>query len=162
EKVDFALPRGSVIAGRIVDEFGDPAADVQVMAMRYQFMQGTRRLMPAGRGATTNDIGEFRLFGFPPRQYYVSAVMPRGVMFTDSTTDDRSGYAATYYPGTANVAEAQRVAVAIGQTITDLNFALVQTRTARVSGTAVDSSGRPIAGGYVMVMPRTGSIAMML
>src|SRR5207237_5054996 len=30
DKIDFSLPRGSVITGRIVDEFGEPIADVQV------------------------------------------------------------------------------------------------------------------------------------
>ena len=34
DKVDFGLPRGSVITGRIVDEFGEPTADVMVAPMR--------------------------------------------------------------------------------------------------------------------------------
>ena len=75
EKVDFALPHGGVITGRILDEFGEPLADTQVAAMRYQNMGGRRRLMPAGRPAMTNDIGEFRLFAIPPGQYYLSATL---------------------------------------------------------------------------------------
>ena len=39
-------------------------------------------------------------------------------------SDDRSGYAPTYYPGTPNVAEAQRVTVGLGQVINDINIAL--------------------------------------
>src|SRR6185295_2012761 len=105
EKVDFSLPRGAVITGRVLDEFGEPAADVQVMAQRYQNMGGRRRLVPAGRGAMTNDIGEYRLFAIPPGQYYLSATLRSMGMGGDS--DDRSGYAATYFPGTANIAEAQ-------------------------------------------------------
>src|SRR5262249_5082205 len=115
EKVDFALPRGSVITGRVVDEFGEPTADVQVMAMRYQFLQGRRRLTPAGRPNMTNDIGEFRIFALPPGQYYLSATLRNFNGPMDATTDDRSGYAPTYYPGTASVTEAQRITVAIGQ-----------------------------------------------
>src|SRR5262249_28608458 len=46
EKIDFALPRGSIVTGRIVDEYGEPIADVQVMPMRYQYIQGRRRLTP--------------------------------------------------------------------------------------------------------------------
>ena len=75
EKVDFALPRGGVITGRIVDEFGEPLADAQVSAQRYQNIAGRRRLVPAGRPAQTNDIGEFRLFAIPPGQYYLSATL---------------------------------------------------------------------------------------
>jgi hypothetical protein len=159
ERVDFSLPRGSVITGRILDEFGEPTADVQVMAMHYQYIQGRRRLTPAGRPSATNDIGEFRIFGLPPGQYYLSATL-RGMMMIDGTSDDRSGYAPTYYPGTANVAEAQRITVGVGQALSDINMSLVQTRTARISGIAVDTSGKPMSGGFVMVIQRNGNMFM--
>ena len=42
EKMDLMLPRGSVIAGRILDEFGEPVSDVQVAAQQYQTIQGQR------------------------------------------------------------------------------------------------------------------------
>ena len=35
DRIDFALPRGSVIAGRVTDELGEPMAGVRVQAMRY-------------------------------------------------------------------------------------------------------------------------------
>jgi hypothetical protein len=150
EKVDFSLPRGGVITGRILDEFGEPLADAQVMAQRYQTMAGRRRLVPAGRPAMTNDIGEFRLFAIPPGQYYLSATLRNMGMIGDS--DDRSGYAPTYFPGTANMAEAQRLTIGIGQTVSDINMALMPARTARITGTAVDSQGRAMMG-MVMAVP---------
>src|SRR6266550_186722 len=66
DKIDFSLPRGSVIAGRLTDEFGDPIADATVQAMRYQFTNGQRQLVAAGRQATTDDIGQYRIFGLMP------------------------------------------------------------------------------------------------
>jgi len=39
------LQRTGVIAVTIVDEFGDPVTDVDVSAMRYQYLQGSRRRM---------------------------------------------------------------------------------------------------------------------
>jgi protocatechuate 3,4-dioxygenase beta subunit len=158
EKVDFALPRGGVITGRILDEFGEPLADAQVAAQRYQNVGGRRRLVPAGRPAMTNDIGEFRLFAIPPGQYYLSATLRNFGMMGD--TDDRSGYAPTYFPGTANMAEAQKVTIGLGQTVSDINMALMPTRTARITGTAVDLQGRPFVG-VVMAMPRGDSMMMM-
>jgi hypothetical protein len=160
DKVDFALPRGSVITGRIVDEFGEPTADVMVMPMRYQFVQGRRRLTPVGRSSMTNDIGEFRIFGLAPGQYYLSATLRGNMGMVETSNDDRSGYAPTYYPGTPNVAEAQRVNVPLGQAVTDINMALVLTRTARISGTAVDAGGRPLSGGFINVMQRNGPMVM--
>src|SRR5262245_22937207 len=48
ERIDFSLPRGSVIAGRVMDEFGEPVADASVQALRYQFVNGQRQLTPGG------------------------------------------------------------------------------------------------------------------
>ena len=60
--------------------------------------QGRRRLVSAGRTGMTNDIGEFRIFGL-----VAWPVLPFGdaAQFQMADTDDRSGYAPTYYPGDA-------------------------------------------------------------
>jgi carboxypeptidase family protein len=155
EKIDFALPRGSVITGRVLDEYGEPVADVQVAPMQMRYAQGRRRLMPSGRFGSTNDIGEFRLYGLSPGQYYISATMRNMSFGADS--DERVGYAPTYFPGTANPSEAQRVRIDLGQSLSDLNITLVTTRTAKVSGTVADSQGRPVSMGFVMAMPRGNS-----
>ena len=44
DKADVSLPRGSVLSGRVLDEFGEPVADASVEAMRLQFLNGRRRL----------------------------------------------------------------------------------------------------------------------
>jgi protocatechuate 3,4-dioxygenase beta subunit len=152
--INFKLQRGGVITGRIVDEFGDPVTDVQVMVMRSQYISGERRMMPAGgRPTMTNDLGEYRLFGLAPGQYYVTATLRS---FMPGEIDDRSGYAPTYYPGTGNVSEAQRITVAAAQTVQGINLTLLPVRTAHISGTAFDSQGKPLVGGMVMAMERLG------
>jgi Carboxypeptidase regulatory-like domain len=158
EKVDFALPRGAIITGRVIDEFGEPLPDAMVSVQRYQNIGGQKRLVPAGRTAMTNDIGEYRLFAIPPGQYYLQASLR--MMGMPADTDDRAGYAPTYFPGTSNMAEAQRVTVRLGQVINDMNMALLSMRTARVTGTAVDSHGRPLTGG-IMALPKSDSMLMM-
>jgi hypothetical protein len=157
EKVDFALPKGAILTGRVLDEFGDPLPDAQVSVQRYQNMGGQRRLIPAGRTSMTNDVGEYRIFAVPPGQYFLSATL-RTMSMGD--TNDRSGYAATYFPGTTNISEAQKVNVALGQVLSDLNMALMPTRVSRITGTAVDSQGRPMTG-MVMAVPRGDSIMVM-
>jgi Carboxypeptidase regulatory-like domain len=71
--VDFALPKGGVISGRVSDESGDVMPGVNVQVMRYQYQQGDRRLVPAGQ-AQTDDRGVYRVWGLNPGEYYVSAV----------------------------------------------------------------------------------------
>ena len=44
--------------------------------MRQTWSNGRRRLTPSpGRIASTNDLGQFRIYGLPPGEYYVSASM---------------------------------------------------------------------------------------
>src|SRR5216684_2080916 len=159
EKIDFALPRGAVITGRVLDEYGEPIADAQVMPMRNQFTPAGRRPVPSGRPATTNDIGEFRLYGLAPGQYFISATY-RQMMLGPTVADDSSGYAPTYYPGTANLAQAQSLTVGLGGSVSEVTLMMVPTRTARISGTVIDGEGRSARQGSVMVMPRGGAMPM--
>src|SRR5262245_5595976 len=69
--IDFRLPRGSVIAGHVMDESGDPMPEISVQVMRYQYAQGNRQLVPAGT-SQTDDQGAYRVWGLNPGEYYVS------------------------------------------------------------------------------------------
>jgi hypothetical protein len=165
EKIAFSLPRGGVITGRVTDEFGDPVAGAQVTTLRYRYMNGARRMLPAGPGATTDDLGAFRLFGLVPGEYYVSGTLRTQTMMGPPTASSSivEGFAPTYYPGTPNPAEAQRVPVKVGQETTNVAFALAAARLARINGRAVTSTGEPIVQGFVnaMLADRTGPMMMM-
>jgi hypothetical protein len=71
--IQFRLPRGSVIAGRIYDELGDPMPGATVRVMRYQYAQGERQLVPAG-ASQTDDQGAYRVWGLNPGDYYVTSL----------------------------------------------------------------------------------------
>src|SRR6185503_2285963 len=74
-KIDFLLQRTAAITGRINDEFGDPAPGVMVAPMRYLYVNGERRMQSAGPTVSTNDLGEYRLYGLIPGRYFVSATL---------------------------------------------------------------------------------------
>ena len=62
-KADFALPKTSAVEGRLVDEFGDPAPNVEVQVARVQYVAGKSRLLPASTPRATrptDDQGNFR------------------------------------------------------------------------------------------------------
>jgi len=160
DKIDIALPRGAVITGRVVDETGEAVADAVVLALQYRMISGKRRLMPmnAGRPNSTNDIGQYRLFGLPPGEYYLSASMRQGAMMgPEALMDDGAGYAPTFYPGTPSAAEAQRLTVGVGEeTVADIQ--IVPSKVAHVSGTVVSSAGKAPAMGFVSLQARGSDI----
>lgn len=163
--VDFALPRGGVITGRIIDEFGEPVTGVQVRVERYRYGPGGRQLAGFSFGEalspftlTTNDLGEFRVFGLMPGDYVVSAHL-RSMALTsgrDGARDAADGFLPTYYPGTANVAEARTIRVGASREVA-ADFAMVPGRMLRISGTAVDSMGRPATGLSVFLATETAT-----
>jgi hypothetical protein len=153
EKVNFALLHAGVIAGSVVDEFGDPVADAQVITMRYQYMNGERRMIMAPGRAATNDVGEFRAFGLPPGDYFVAATLHN---FIDNGAPVT--YAPTFYPGTANPADAQRIAVGAGQTVSNVVLPLVPVQPTRVIGSVIDSNGRAASKGFVNLTQQIGGM----
>lgn len=158
--VDFSLPRGSVITGRISDEYGEPIAQVQVFAMRYQYMPGgQRRLMPTGPPDTTDDLGQYRILGLSPGEYLVSATVRAQGLFNAapapaSDVSNPTGYATTYYPGTTSVANAHGIIVGLGQEAVAY-FSFASARLARVSGRVIDSQGRPVIGAMLQLRSNT-------
>ncbi len=153
ERADFSLPRGAAITGRVFDEFGEAVANARVQVLRYQMVQGTRRLNPSGGGDQSDDTGAYRIYGLPPGDYYVSATLRGNNGPFDDPNGDTTSYASTYYPGTGSVAEAQRITLGIGQEQPNVNFALQPVRTVKISGMALDSNGVALTNGMVNLMP---------
>ena len=148
EKLDVTLPRGSAITGRIFDEFGDPAAGVMVRALRHRYVDGQRQLTPLseglevlanGGGDLTDDLGQYRVYGLTPGDYYISALFsPSG------EAAGRTGYPPAYYPGTVSAAEARRITVRLAEEAQNINLNLVSARYAVISGTVLNSLNAPV------------------
>ncbi len=157
ENIDVALTPGGVIVGRLVDEFGEPVSDATTSAQRLEFSGGVRRPVMSGPLTSSNDIGEFRLFGLQPGAYYVSA-SPRPSSNPFDAPVDRIGYGQTWYPSATELGNAQRVMVTAGDTVSGIVIALSPARTARISGTVIGADGGPIRGGTVMLAGTTSSV----
>src|SRR3989442_1472071 len=142
----------SLITGRITDEVGEAISDVQVWALRSMYFEGRRKLVPmVGGMLRTDDAGQYRILGLVPGTYYLMATMRETWTVSDGGVEQVMGYAPTYFPGTTSVTEARRVTVGVGQEATNNDFSLIPGRAAKISGTAVDSRGRPLAAQSVGV-----------
>ena len=152
EHIDFTLPHTSVIRGQIGDELNEPVAGVNVIAMRQTYWQGRRRIVPVGAPTQTDDGGEYRLTNLSPGTYFVMAQLRDTWTVRANGATQTMGYAPTYFPGTANIIDARRVTVGVGQVAAGADFSLIPGRAANLSGTAVDSVGRPLSNRPVMVV----------
>ena len=157
--VDLRLIRGGVITGHVMDEDGEPLTRAMVTVERYQYVRGERQLVAAG-GDPSDDRGQYRVFGLPPGDYYVSATTSglaqtlgrglqqlanggpagrggRGGFFGGPPSPDEAetvGYAPTYYPGTVTAAEAMKLTVGPGQEIAGIDFQVQLVAMATVRG----------------------------
>lgn len=153
--LEFPLPRGSVIAGRITDDSGEPVAHAVVSAARYVYARGGRRQIESTDVQdSTDDLGQFRLFGLMPGDYVVNAALasPARRDASNANGETTEGYAPTYYPGVASPADATALKVGLGQEVSAY-FSLMAARLATISGVVTDSEGRPASGARVSIGP---------
>src|SRR5262245_34959572 len=152
--ISLPLVRGGAIAGRVVNAAGEPEAEVQVAALgRIPNAPPTAPLIMSGRPAQTNDLGEYRIYGLPPGEYYVQ-VNPRPEMGLFNVASQRPTVSVpTYYPGTRTTDVAQKVVVAAGETVRDVDVQVIASPAYQVSGIVVDESGAPVPGAAVSMMP---------
>jgi protocatechuate 3,4-dioxygenase beta subunit len=172
--VSLHMQKGAVITGKVFDASGEPLTDARVMVLRHMPMPAgaarglppMTRLVPAPTpGAQTNDLGEFRVAGLPPGEYFV-AVSPRSIaMFGAAESSPvrdrkaaRSTLPTTYYPGTTDQAAAQAITVAAGAEVANIFLTMRPVPAFRVSGIVVDEEGKPVGDSMVMLMsdPRVG------
>jgi hypothetical protein len=146
--IDFALPPGAVVTGRVVDETGEAVAHVGVSLARRRYSEGARKLV-AQSSSSTDDRWEFRIFGVPPGDYVIVASFHG----RDWGSRDRVRYVPTYYPGTPVATEAQRVTVGPGQEVPGITIALARAATATVRG-VVRSSDQGSSGPFTFVIAR--------
>ena len=167
--ITLRMMRGSVITGAVIDEFGDPAYNVPVRAMRFYYDNGYRAL-GAGGNAITDDRGVYRIAGLQPGEYLVSAV-PRdtvaaGVALSEAARDRQAqilaaaktagkpavvlpvppappslGYVPIYYPGTPLGATAGTVRVGASEEVPGIDIRLQVIQTVTVAGKISSTEG---------------------
>jgi protocatechuate 3,4-dioxygenase beta subunit len=147
EMKDLAIkmaPQG-VIAGKVLDQDGDPVIAVQVQAVRHVYARGRKQLVPSG-GTSTNDLGEYRLINLAPGRYYISATDRRAIANFNQERPGRAGEVqegniTTYYPNGADVSSAIAIDVSAGGEVRGMDVRLLRAKVYTVRGKAVDASG---------------------
>ncbi len=129
----FRMTASGVVTGRVINEDGEPVINVQVFALQSpkeeeledEGVSAPRKWrLEAVGSAQTDDRGQYRLFGLDPGEYYLKATdssEPSQYAFGNEASWIRdligNEYAPTYYPGVAQVSQAQMVSVKAGDEV---------------------------------------------
>jgi len=144
--IDLKLVRWSTMSGQVTDDRDAPVAGARVQLMKLRYDGGRRRLVPSGIPRQTDDLGRYRLYAVAPGHYVVSAAL------SGSGPAETTGFAPSYYPGTAQPANAQFVSIGAAQNVDGIDLQLERARTARIAGTVLSPSGEPTnPGGLSLV-----------
>jgi hypothetical protein len=136
------MARGGVITGIVTDDTGRPVPDILMRVLQFRFVNGERTLVPAtgstGIGETTDDRGEYRLYGLAPGDYVVAAVPNDEAGGTTRVAGGGTvGYVPVYSPGTPMASEAATVSVKAGEETPGVNLLLQPVRTATIDGIVI-------------------------
>lgn len=140
----------SVLTGRVFDQDGDPAQAFQVQALRYSFVNGKRQLQSAG-SSITNDLGEYRLYGLSPGQFYVSAA---SMNESQNGPEGPERYVGTYYPQALDIEGAAPIVVHEGEQVPGINIWAKLSRLVELRGRVMSPSGGLKAGSTVITITR--------
>jgi hypothetical protein len=148
------IPLGAM-AGRVLDEDGEPLQGVGIQVLRFNYANGHRQLISV-TGSTSNDRGEYRVFGLPAGRYLLLASLPNGPMSRPMEAgalvpEVQDPYAPLYYPGVPDVDSASLVSLGEGAELADMDFHLRKVRAITVRGRLVGAMER-LSSGQIQVV----------
>ena len=154
-QLTFRITPLGAIAGRVVDEDGEPQQGVGIQVVRFAYATGHRQLVSIA-GATSNDRGEYRVYGLRAGRYLLLATPPGAPMSKPFSgggllADVQDAYAALYYPGVLDVDSASVLSLPEGGELNDVNFDLRKVRAVTVRGHLVSPMGK-FSGSQVQVV----------
>jgi Carboxypeptidase regulatory-like domain len=154
------VPLGA-IAGRVLDEDGEPLVGVGVQVLRFSYATGRRQLISVA-GASSNDRGEYRVFGLRAGRYLLRAAPPgaplsRPLEPNTLMPEAQDPYASFYYPGVLEVDAASPLALAEGGELADVDFHLRRVRALTVRGRLVSPAERLSASQVQVVLAHNES-----
>jgi hypothetical protein len=150
DNLEIALPRAGAITGRVLNDLGEPAPGIIVIAVRQRFSNGRRALTIVGRSKETDDLGEYRLSELPPGSYFVFTSRPR-LAEVGTAPEEQIVSASTYYPSAPSGEFARSVAVKSGQEVRGIDITQIAVRPVTISGTLLDANGRVATEGSITI-----------
>jgi len=144
----FALIPGGVISGRLFDPMGNSLVNTPLSALTVSYEDGKRVLRPGGANTSSDDRGQFRLFGLRPGEYYIRADYRPTATSVETVR--------SYFPGVPSIIDAMPIVVNESGESPGADFRISNTGTVTISGNfrAPENVSRAAAQFYLL---RAGS-----
>jgi protocatechuate 3,4-dioxygenase beta subunit len=143
----------AVLSGRVTTEGDEPLPNVFVQAMKFTYRNDKRQLTDVGT-STTNDRGEYRIWGLAPGKYYIRAAHPR----VQAVRPGGQVYVPIFYPGVSDPSRTQAVDLHAGDELSGIDLNFVSLRSVRVSGRVLGASSQPVSSAQVSLVSGTGGM----
>jgi hypothetical protein len=166
--VKISLRKLVSVSGRVMDDSGTPAVNVEMLLLIRSVTQGRPPFLSPAARTRTDDRGDYRFAGVAAGDYLVCACLRDPIPFdghllttlaarpldllgaagravtagSDAVNLDASvkTLPITFYPGVTLASQAERVRVAAGEDKTGVDLTMTAVRAARVSGRIVGAT----------------------
>jgi hypothetical protein len=133
----FRLRPFAVMAGRISFDDGEPAIGVPVVASR-EVRERLRHSYRRAAQASTNDRGEYRMFGLGPGAYLVAAIYDSPTPANEQRRDAEAPRpVTTFYPRALGLSQASPVKLDYGQEVAAIDIVLERIKKVTVRGRVI-------------------------
>lgn len=142
----FRLRPFGIMAGRVAYDDGEPAMNIRVEAYR-EYRNHLRHGYLLAASATSNDRGEYRMFGLPPGSYVIAAMFEDTLPLNEQDRRTQAlRYTTTFYANATKLSEAAPIRLDYGQEIDTLDVFLVRVRKVNVKGYVISgATGEPVS-----------------
>jgi protocatechuate 3,4-dioxygenase beta subunit len=137
-KIDIRLLAAGVISGTVLDEDNQPLEGAQVAAIRIRFQKGGQQQEMPLQQVTSDDLGNFRLYGLAEGNYFVRVEGRNANLQTGE-----SSFRSSYYPGTPSLESAQKLKATAGTETSGVRFSVGTQSTYTISGSVIDNTDSP-------------------
>ncbi len=145
EGINFALVRGGVITGRVIDADGRPVIEQQVNVYPAEmYDQRQQRSIYAVGSVQTDDRGIYRVFSLSAGRYKVAVGRSDDEQSVTYNQGRSNAYKQVFYPDVTDQAKATVVEVSEGSEANNIDITIGRAgQTFSASGQLVDENGQP-------------------
>jgi hypothetical protein len=154
----------------VVNRDGGPLSGAQISALRFTYTGGKRQLHLVA-SATSNDLGEYRLYGLAPANYYVNADLTSSSDLGQLGNSELSlkgalveehpeFYEKTFYPQSSDLFGAQPVSVKAGDQVGGIDIWVLLNKPVRICGRITNPVASQVVRGTIISLMRNESDAL--